>query len=119
VVEGIGVVGDPASVPWLIRKMEDPLLARPAGAALPLITGADLAYPNLDRAPPRSTMPAGLDEDDGLPRPQPAALQAWLLRVGAQYPAGARSFMGGVPDLKQCRDVLRLRRQQRWLAAMG
>ena len=46
-VIGVGVVGDPASIPWLIQKMESPSLARIAGEAFSMIAGVDLAAQNL------------------------------------------------------------------------
>ena len=53
-VIGVGIVGDPAYVPWLIKQMEAPALARAAGEALSLITGVDLAYEDLDGDKPEN-----------------------------------------------------------------
>lgn len=49
-VAGIGILGDPMSVPWLIGLMDTPELARLAGEAFTAITGADLEEHELERA---------------------------------------------------------------------
>jgi uncharacterized protein (TIGR02270 family) len=59
-VMGLGHLGDPAAVPSLLTRLADPALARVAGEAFAMITGADLAFEDLDlaEAPPKSTAPA-------------------------------------------------------------
>lgn len=57
-IQGSGIAGDPAYIPWLIRQMDDDKSARIAGEAFSLITGLDLDYLDLDRKPPpRSAVP--------------------------------------------------------------
>ncbi len=53
-VIGAGIVGDPTSIPWLIRKMDSPELARLAGEAFTTITGVDLIYHDLVTRPAAS-----------------------------------------------------------------
>ena len=82
-VRAIGVAGDPFYVPWLIKQMDEPALARLAGEAFSLITGLDLAYLDLERKPPEGVDfgpnddpdddNVAMDEDDSLPWPDPAA----------------------------------------------
>ena len=47
-ITAIGVHGDASYVPWLIERMQTPELARLAGEAFSMITGADLAYDDLE-----------------------------------------------------------------------
>ncbi len=87
VIEGSGIVGDPAYVPWLIKQMADDNLARLAGEAFTLITGADLALLDFEGDRPER-MESGpndkpddpnveMDADEGLPWPDPAKVQTW------------------------------------------
>jgi len=41
-VTGYGVIGDPMSVPWLIRMIEVEKFARVAGESFTMITGVDI-----------------------------------------------------------------------------
>ncbi|MDU1801743.1 MAG: TIGR02270 family protein, partial [Pseudomonas aeruginosa] len=47
-IQATGLFGDPVAVPWLIQQMRDESLARVAGEAFSLITGADLALLDLE-----------------------------------------------------------------------
>lgn len=120
-----GVVGDPQLVPWLIAQMEDLHWSRLAGEAFTLITGADLAWLDLERKPPEAAAdgsgegryggptedPAdddvALDEDESLPWPDVAKVQTWWARQAARFPAGQRFFMGSAPSPAEAARVLR------------
>lgn len=104
-LRAIGLLGDVRYVPWLIERMADPALARLAGESFCWITGADLARMDLEtlQAPPRPEHPSddpddddvSLDEDDSLPWPDAARVQAWWERQAALRAApGARLFRG-------------------------
>jgi len=117
VIKGIAVAGDPHYVSWLIAQMEDLKLARLAGEAFALITGLDLAYLDLERKPPEGVEfgpnddPAddnvALDEDEGLPWPDPDKIAGWWKTNGARFRPGTRFFMGEVPTPAQCLHVLK------------
>ena len=153
-----GITGDPHYIPWLIAQMADLRLTRLAGEAFSMITGADFAWLDLDRKPPAG-MDFGpnddpeddnvaMDEDDGLPWPDPDKVQAWWLAHQHRFPAGHRFFVGEPPSPAHALNVLRdgfqrqrvaaaqwaclltpgtplfptaapAWRQQRWLKAMG
>jgi uncharacterized protein (TIGR02270 family) len=51
-VEGSGVSGDPLYLPWLLKQMRQPGLARLAAEAFSLITGVDLVAARLDSKEP-------------------------------------------------------------------
>lgn len=153
-----GITGDPHLIPWLIAQMTDLRLTRLAGEAFSMITGADLAWLDLDRKPPAGVDfgpnddpeddNVAMDEDDGLPWPDPDKVQAWWHAQQHRFPAGHRFFIGELPSpahaLKVLRDGFQRQRiaaaqwaclltpgtklfptaapawrQQRWLAAMG
>jgi len=63
-----GAIGDPSVIPELIGQMENPELARAAGSAFSLITGADLSYEDLDGDAPESIRQysSEVPEDDDL-----------------------------------------------------
>jgi uncharacterized protein (TIGR02270 family) len=100
-----GVLGDPSSVPWLVRRMEIPELARLAGEAFTMITGVDLAYADLDQEPPEGSASVTLTAEDELPEldyesnlrwPAPQKILAWWEDHQATFQAGVR-FLAGKP----------------------
>ncbi|WP_342113445.1 TIGR02270 family protein [Pseudoduganella sp. OTU4001] len=117
-VRGAGVSGDPYYVPWLIRQMGDVKLARLAGEAFSLLAGVDLAALGLDA----SGAGAGeddmaVDDDDGLPWPDQAKVQAWWDANQHRFQPGVRYFMGEPPSVAHCLKVLREGYQRQRIAA--
>jgi len=126
-VKGLGVVGDPKFVPWLIDRMDDPAMARLAGESFGTLTGLDLAWLDLDRKPPEDVAsgpnddPAdddvAMDEDESLPWPDAAKVAAWWQAHGEAFAAGQCHFMGAPPDEAHCMRVLREGGQRQRAAA--
>lgn len=125
-VKALGVLGDPQCVPWLVERMADERLARLAGEAFSLITGADLAQMDLER--PLAAQGAGptddpddeavaMDEDEGLPWPDAQKVSDWWQRQAQRFPAGMRFFMGAPPSPEGCLQVLRHGHQRQRIAA--
>jgi uncharacterized protein (TIGR02270 family) len=125
VIQATGVIGDPASVPWLIEQMAEPPLARVAGEAFSMITGVDLAYDDLERDWPEG-FEAGptesaedddvaLDADEDLAWPAPDLLAQWWVDHQADYRAGSRYLCGRPIDRDNCLAVLQqgMQRQRR------
>jgi uncharacterized protein (TIGR02270 family) len=128
VLEGSGIVGDPAYVPWLIRQMASVKFARGAGAAFTMITGRDLLENGLEGAQPEEFEPGpnddpndantDMDEDEGLPWPDPTKINAWWAVNGSRFQQGVRYFMGQPVTREHCIHVLKTGFQrQRILAA--
>ncbi len=127
VIEGVGIVGDPYYVPWLIKQMADDKLTRLAGEAFTFITGLDLSYLDLDRKPPGGVDfgpndnpddgNVDMDPDDSLPWPDVAKVQEWWNANGSRYPPGTRHFMGEPVNADNCRRVLREGFQRQRIAA--
>jgi uncharacterized protein (TIGR02270 family) len=129
IVEASGWAGDAQAVPWLLQQMTLEPLARLAGEAFSLITGADLAKLDLERPPPASGNAGpnddpgdddvALEDDENLPWPDVAKVQAWWATHGARFSAGTRCFMGASPSTPHCMQVLKTGAQrQRFLAAL-
>ena len=127
-IEGSGIVGDPAYVPWLVKHMTDDKKARVAGEAFTLITGADLALLDLERKPPEefesgpnddpNDTNVAMEDDDGLPWPDAEKIDAWWASNGSRFQNGVRYFMGAPVTREHCIDVLKNGYQrQRILAA--
>lgn len=128
-LRGIGLMGDPALVPWLIEQMDHEADARLAGEAFSLITGVDLAWLDLERPPPEEP-PAGpgddpadpavdMDADDDLPWPDSARIRRWWDASARHFVAGERHFLGQPVTPAGCIDALRNGFQrQRMLAAL-
>jgi uncharacterized protein (TIGR02270 family) len=127
-IRGAGLVGDPAYVPWLIDFMADDGRARLAGESFSLVTGLDLAWLDLERKPPENFESGPnddpndpnveMDEDDGLPWPDPAKIQSWWDANSHRFQPGVRYFMGEPLNPANCLRVLKEGFQrQRILAA--
>jgi uncharacterized protein (TIGR02270 family) len=127
-VQGSGIIGDPAYVPWLITEMAKPMTARRAAEAFSLISGVDLAGSPLraDRPKDFESGPTdnpedgdvALDADDGLPWPDPEKVGAWWAANESRFQQGTRYFMGQPVTREHCVHVLKTGYQrQRILAA--
>lgn len=125
-VMGAGIVGDPVSVPWLIRRMESPELARLAGEAITMITGIDLAYKDLDQDAPPGPEAEGndpatgevapLDYESNLPWPSAPLVAQWWAKNQHAFSAGTR-YLGGNPITAQSAVEVLVNGKQRLRAA--
>ncbi len=116
-VAGTGMIGDPLYVPWLIKQMQTPELARLAGESFSFITGADIAYEDLETDKPEGFESGptenpeddnvALDSDEDLPWPDPAKILAWWSAKQHQFQNGTRYLLGAPITEAQCRKVLR------------
>ena len=124
---GAGLVGDPAYVPSLLDFTTHPPVARLAGEAFSLITGADLARLDLESKPPEKFESGpnddpddpnvDMDEDDGLPWPDRERLQSWWQANGERFQPGVRYFMGEPLNVENCLRVLQVGYQRQRIAA--
>jgi uncharacterized protein (TIGR02270 family) len=128
-VQVAGAIGDPALIPWLIDQMSVPALARAAGGAFTTITGVDLAYHDLEGAPPSGfeTGPnddaaddnVAMDPDENVPFPDPRLVGDWWVRNRHSCSPGVRHLTGKPITKASLEDVLRMGRQrQRGAAAL-
>lgn len=127
IIEGAGLVGDPRYVPWLLTLMADDSIARLAGEAFSLITGADLVDLNLEREQPEDFQAGptddpddpvlAIDADEGLPWPDQAKVQAWWNTNDTRFQSGVRYFMGARPGREHCIEVLKTGGQRQRLMA--
>jgi uncharacterized protein (TIGR02270 family) len=125
-IRAVGFAGDAARIRWLIGLMPDDRLARLAGESFSLITGADLAWLDLERKPPENFESSpndnpddddvAMDEDDGLPWPDQAKVQAWWSANSHRFQPGVRYFVGAPPSWEHCLQVLREGYQRQRLA---
>ena len=115
-VVGVGIIGDPFYVPWLIKQMSIPELSRVAGEAFSSITGVDIAYEDLDDELPQG-FEAGptenpedeyvtMDSDEDLPWPSPLKIADWWDANKGSFNQGVR-YLSGMPISElQCKRVL-------------
>ncbi len=126
-VRSMGVSGDHHYVPWLINQMSDAKLSRLAGESFSLVTGLDLALSDLER---KTVEDAGagpdddpanddvaMDEDFGLPSPDPEKIGAWWQANAHRFAAGTRYFMGRPPSPAHCLSILKTGFQRQRIAA--
>jgi uncharacterized protein (TIGR02270 family) len=122
-----GVIGDPALIPWLVERMNDPKLSRVAGEAFTMVTGVDLAYEDLDGDKPED-FEAGpnddpndenveMDPDDNLPWPDPALIAGWWDKHKDGFETGSRYLLGRPISAEWMLHVLRAGRQRQRAAA--
>ena len=102
----VGVLGDSGRVDELIEFMENKALARVAGQSFSTLTGADLAYLDLEAGAPEGVeagpnenpadVSVGMDPDDGLPWPDPRRFGPGGNRGGvSSNPATVISWVNG------------------------
>lgn len=115
-IRGVGLVGDPYYVPWLIQQMHHPKLARISGESFSLVTGLDLAWLDLERRPPEDNElrtaddaadDIAMDEDDGLAWPDPERIEAWWTANSLRFVEGKRHFMGELLSEARCESTLK------------
>ncbi len=126
-VIGAGIIGDPILVQWLIEQMMIPSLARVAGEAFTMITGADIDQEEL-----RGTWPEGftagpnddpndsnmdLDVDDDHPWPDGESITRWWEKYKGSFPGGSRYLLGKPISADQLRHVLKTGHQRQRSAA--
>jgi uncharacterized protein (TIGR02270 family) len=124
---GAGALGDVAAVPRLLEAMKDLPLARLAGEAFEFITGADIAYEDLDRKPPEgfeagptenpSDDNVDPDPDTYLPWPDPDKVAAWWAKRASGFPRNSRYLLGKPIAADWLRQVLKDGRQRQRAAA--
>jgi uncharacterized protein (TIGR02270 family) len=112
----MGMIGDPASVPWIINQMHIAEIARGAGEAFTMITGVDLAYNDLDISPPEgfeagpSERPededVAVDADEDLPWPDRRQVERWWDSNKHRFTPGQRYLVGKPISIEQCEAVL-------------
>jgi uncharacterized protein (TIGR02270 family) len=124
-VIGAGVVGDPMSIPWLIRRMESVELARLAGEAFTMITGIDLAYHDLNQDEPPSDADiegtigaiSELDYESNLPWPSTSRVERWWQENRQSFVSGTRYLAGKVISEPSARTILVYGKQRQREAA--
>jgi uncharacterized protein (TIGR02270 family) len=119
-VTGTGIIGDPASIPWLIETMNSPITARLAGEAFSMITGVDLAYHDLNQDPPETADDENdgvLDHDSELSWPCSSLISEWWRKNQSRFSFGVRYLAGQPINLKSAKDVLVNGKQRQRTAA--
>ncbi len=126
VLEGTAAVGDPVFMPWIIKQMGEPKLARVAGESFSSITGVDIEYEDLDGEQPEdddlepndnpNDENVTIDQDKNLPYPDPKLIQQWWDSHKQLYSFGKRYLLGEEINVKTLTNVL-LKGNQRQRAA--
>jgi uncharacterized protein (TIGR02270 family) len=99
-----GASGDPAVVPRLLAAMATAELARVAGEAFCMITGADLSMQDLTGKMPDGFVSGptddpedekvDLDPDEDLPWPSPELIGSWWRQNSSRFAPGKRYLVG-------------------------
>ncbi|MDD5267992.1 MAG: TIGR02270 family protein [Methylococcales bacterium] len=126
-VIGAGISGDPGYMPWLIKQMEVPELAKIAGESFSFISGVDIAYDDLEGELPESfvTGPTenpeddevAMDADEDLPCPDPLLIDRWWKQHQESFKPGVRYLLGKPVNELQCQHILKTGKQRQRQAA--
>jgi uncharacterized protein (TIGR02270 family) len=122
-----GAFADPEAIPFLIDQMKAPKLARVAGESFSMITGANIAYEDLDGEKPEG-FEAGptenpedekvaMDADLGLAWPDPALVQKWWNSRQGNFSKGTRYLVGQPITPESLREALKNGYQRQRAAA--
>ncbi|WHZ21847.1 MAG: hypothetical protein OJF47_000959 [Nitrospira sp.] len=128
-VQALGVIGNPAGIPWLIEQMAKPEVARVTGESFTMITGVDLAYEDLEGEKPEGFESGPtenpdderieLDPDEDLPWPNVQLIEQWWAAHRRQFTNGTRYLLGEQMTVDWFQHVLRIGKQrQRRVAAV-
>jgi uncharacterized protein (TIGR02270 family) len=112
-----GILGDAGTIPWLIKQMQVPPVARLAGEAFTNITGVHLSVEKLEGQPPEG-FEAGptenpedenvaMDPDEHLSWPNPGAIQKWWTAHQGNFAKGRRYMLGKPITAEWLQEVLR------------
>jgi len=122
-----GAFADPEVVPFLIDQMKVPKLAKVAGESFSLITGANIAYEDLDGEAPEAVEPtpdevpeeekAALAADLSLPWPNPVLIQKWWNARQGNFAKGTRYLLGQPISTESLRLALKNAYQRQRAAA--
>ena len=126
-ITGMGIVGDPYHIPWIITQMNHPEVARLAGETFTFITGVNLADQDLegDELENKVIHPTEdpedesveLDQDEDLPWPNLTLIQAWWQEHQAEYHSKTRYLLGKPITVQHCQQVLVTGLQRQRIAA--
>ncbi len=121
-VIGAGIIGDAVLIPWLLEQMQVSDLAKIAGEAFSMITGADIERENLKgkRIEGFETGPnedprdgnVAMDPDESLPRPDPGLIAGWWDKNGGAFQCGTRYLLGKPVSADHLQHILRTGRQR-------
>jgi len=124
---GAGISGDPSYMPWLIKQMEVPGLAKIAGESFSFISGVDIAYDDLEGELPKSfvTGPTenpedeevAMDTDEDLPCPDLLLIDRWWKEHQESFKPGVRYLLGKPVNELQCQHILKTGKQRQRQAA--
>ncbi len=126
-IQGMGIVGDPASISRILEAMAKPALARVAGEAFTFITGCYPGDQNLEGRRPEG-FDAGpnedaldenvaMDPDEGLPWPDPVKIERWWATNQNRFVKGVRHLAGRPISTESLHDIIATQRQRLRLAA--
>ena len=126
-VQAAGVIGDPASIPWWIQQMANPLVARVAGESVEMITGADLSNDKLEGKKPEgfesgptedpNDETVEMDADDNLPWPNPQLIEMWWFAHRLEFTNGTRYLLGKPMAIDSLKEALKNGKQRQRRAA--
>jgi len=116
-----GAAGYPSIMDELLSLIEDDAVARAAGFAFTLLTGADLEFLDLNREQPvpsdEDVDEIVEDPDEDLPWPHAARVRDWWTRNRKDYRAGQRYLLGQPVERTNLKRVLAYGKQPHRRAA--
>ncbi|MFO0888048.1 MAG: TIGR02270 family protein [Isosphaeraceae bacterium] len=122
-----GAFADPEAIPFLLDQMKVPELARVAGEAFSLITGANIAYEDLEAERPEGFESGptenpddenvAMDPDENLPWPDPDLVKKWWNARQGGFSKGTRYLLGQPITTESLRSALKNGYQRQRAAA--
>ena len=113
----LGIMGDCATLPWLIKQMSENRYSQLAGYSFSMITGLDLKINNMTKTPTLIEIDERDELDRKLPWPDEIKISQWYEKNSQNFEPEQRYLAGEIINQENLYQILRQGKQTQRVAA--